>query len=106
MDEKSQNRYPVYMINEEYGIRGLDFRAIACDFGAAQFICSPFSNLRNRHQCLMRVGRFGDDCIRIQDTAVEDVDEIQMQKYRGDLLKDLEYILKMQSAKPKLPLYK
>ena len=68
MDQKTAGRYPVYMINEDYGTRGLDFRARHIDHGIAQFLCSPFSNYRTRHQCLMRVGRFGDDCTRIQDT--------------------------------------
>ena len=49
MDKKSGSHYPVYLINEEYGIRGLDFRAPNNNGGICMIICSAFSKMRNRN---------------------------------------------------------
>ena len=87
MDKKSALCYPVYLISEQYGIRGLDFRAPNNKAGICMIICSAFSKKRARNQALMRVGRFGDACYRIQDSTVEDIDNMQSSIYEGKLLK-------------------
>ena len=60
MDKKAEGFYPVYLANEKYGMRGLDFRASGNKHGICLMVCSPFGNRVNYHQGLMRVGRFGD----------------------------------------------
>ena len=48
MDEKKNDTYPIYLINEEYGIRGIDYRAEKNPFGICMIICSEFSDSRTR----------------------------------------------------------
>ena len=48
MDVSKQGYYPVYLISEEYGIRGLDYRAEKNLFGICMIICGPFSYSRTR----------------------------------------------------------
>ena len=61
--EKNQ-RYPVWLADEVYAIRGLDFRG---DWHLV--VAGSFQNQRARQQCLARVGRQGDSCLRVQDSA-------------------------------------
>ena len=61
--DKNQ-RYPVWLADEDYAIRGLDFRG---DWHL--MVAGSFQNQRARQQCLARVGRQGDSCLRVQDTA-------------------------------------
>ena len=42
----------------------------------------------------MRVGRFGDACIRIQNSGVEDVDHIASMTYEGNIKKVSDEISK------------
>ena len=48
MDKSKDGLYPVYLISEEYGIRGLDYRAEKNSFGICMIICSSFSDHRTR----------------------------------------------------------
>ena len=48
MDVSKKGKYPVYLINEEYGIRGLDYRAEKNPIGICMLICSMFSDNRTR----------------------------------------------------------
>lgn len=48
MDVSKKDIYPVYLINEEYGIRGLDYRAEKNPIGICMLICSMFSDNRTR----------------------------------------------------------
>ena len=48
LDEKKKGNYPLYLINEEYGIRGLDYRAERNPNGICMLICSEFSDYRTR----------------------------------------------------------
>ena len=57
LDRKGEDGYPVYLVSDEYGIRGLDFRAPKNPLGISEVICSPFKDKRTRFQGLMRVGR-------------------------------------------------
>ena len=48
MDKKKDGFYPVYLISEEYGSRGLDYRAPENEFGICMLICGTFVNMRSR----------------------------------------------------------
>ena len=48
MDVTKWGIYPVYLINEKYGIRGLDYRAEKNPIGICMLICSMFSDNRTR----------------------------------------------------------
>ena len=48
MDVSSDGIYPVYLINEDYGIRGVDYRAEKNPRGICMIICSSFSDRRTR----------------------------------------------------------
>ena len=76
MGNKNNGKYPVYLINEQYGVRGLDYRSYENSLGICMIIASPFSDMRTRIQGLMRVGRYNEDCYRIQDRSVTDIDLI------------------------------
>ena len=65
MDAKFGHRYPVYLINDAYGGRGLNFRAATSSHGITMLILGTFPDRTTRHQALMRVGRFGVKCYRI-----------------------------------------
>ena len=43
--------------------------------GIVLFIAAPFGDVRERLQGLLRVGRRGDKCFRIQDTSVKEIDD-------------------------------
>ena len=59
------SKYPVYLINEDYGTRGLDFNSPGNPLGICMLILNEFSNKRSRMQALTRVGRYGEECHRI-----------------------------------------
>ena len=69
MDAKLGPRYPVYLISDRYGAIGLDFRAASNPLGITLLIAGSFPNTMARTQCLKRVGRFTDNCTRVQDTT-------------------------------------
>ena len=48
-------------------------------------VLSPFSNMRIRIQALKRVGRFNDDCKRIQNDEVNQIDARLASSYKGNL---------------------
>jgi hypothetical protein len=48
MDIRSGGLYPVFLINDKYGIRGLDYRAAGNKLGICMIICSMFSDRRTR----------------------------------------------------------
>ena len=64
--------YPIYLANDKYGMRGLDYRAKKNPHGVYLLVCSPFSNYMNRKQGLMRVGRYGDNCHRIVNSKMDE----------------------------------
>ena len=72
MDAKLGQRYPVYLISDKYGAIGLDFRAAGNSLGITLLIAGSFPNTMARTQCLKRVGRFTDNCTRVQDTTFSD----------------------------------
>jgi hypothetical protein len=86
------------MINEDYGGRGLNFRAANNPRGITMLILGTFPYSRARTQTLFRVGRFGDKCKRIQDTRFADLDEGKNAEYKGKITKALA---KMQKDKAK-----
>ena len=48
MDKKTEGLYPVFVVNENYGTRGLDYRAQNNSHGILMIICSPFLDKRSR----------------------------------------------------------
>lgn len=48
MDRSIEGLYPIYLITEDYGIRGLDFRAPGNLHGICMIICSSFRDQRTR----------------------------------------------------------
>ena len=74
MDRKGNDGYPVYLINEEYGIRGLDYRSETNRLGICLLVVSPFSDRRSRIQGLNRVGRYNEKCFRIQNEKAALID--------------------------------
>ena len=85
MEEKKNGRYPVYLINSEFGGRGLNFRAKGNTEGITMLILGSFSDYRTRNQTLFRVGRFWDKCKRIQDANISHVDLLKQSKYKGSI---------------------
>ena len=71
---KDTGLYPVYLINSKYGGRGVNYRAPDHTHGITMIIGGAFPDERTRIQTLLRVGRFGDNCERIQDELVQDID--------------------------------
>ena len=67
MDVVHEGFYPVYLMNEKYGCRGLDYRAKNNDHGICMIICSPFSDKRTRIQAMMRICRYGDKGMYVQN---------------------------------------
>ena len=65
LDRKKGLYYSVKMISDDYGTRGLNFRASNSNLGICMIIGGSFSCRRHRVQGLMRVGRFNDKCYRI-----------------------------------------
>ena len=84
-------RYPVWLADEDYAIRGLDFR------GDWQLVVAgSFQNQRARQQCLARVGRHGDSCLRVQDSAFPQLS----QEGRGSKAGELRaFVNELQKAK-------
>ena len=89
MDEKKGPRFPVYMINDKFGGRGLNFRAPNNAFGITMLILGTFPDSTSRSQTLMRVGRFSDKCTRIRDSKFPEINEEETVKRRGLIHKAL-----------------
>jgi hypothetical protein len=98
MDKKIEGNYPVYLANEKYGMRGLDYRASGNKHGICLLVCSPFDNRVNYHQGLMRVGRYGDECNRIINSQIMEVDALLNSTYKAGIRKDLEAIEAMKKS--------
>ena len=86
MGEKKGTIYPTYLAGEK-GMRGYDYRSPGAHSlnGIALIICAPFSDVRDRIQGLLRVGRQGDGCYRLQDTTVQLVDTKENAIRKGKL---------------------
>ena len=69
------SKYPVYLINEFYGTRGLDFNSPGNTLGICMLILNEFSGKRQRMQALTRVGRYGEECYRIQNNFCNHTNE-------------------------------
>ena len=62
MDAKIGPWYPVFMIDDHYGGRGLNFRARTNQYGITLFILGSFVDEKTMKQVLLRVGRWNDKC--------------------------------------------
>ena len=98
MDAKMGPRYPVYMISEDYGGRGFNFRAMHNPLGITMLVLSSFPDQISMTQTLFRVGRFGDNCRRIRDTKFTEIDEDVNAKRKGAIE---ALLIKVRSAKAK-----
>ena len=106
MDVKHGTRYPVFLISEKFGTRGLNFRAVTNPRGITLLILGSFPDPITRLQTLKRVGRFTDNCTRIKDINFPDYDKDKVVIYRGQIVSALKKILLDRRAaclKGKLP---
>ena len=71
MDAKHGAYYPVFMIGDHYGGRGLNFRARTNPHGITLLILGPFADNKTKTQVLYRVGRWGDKCRRVRDSTYD-----------------------------------
>ena len=85
MDERDGDFYPVYIINDEYGIRGLDYRAANNVHGICMIICSSFSDMRTRIQALRRIMRYSDKGMYIQNCEVDEIDIMKQAEIKGKI---------------------
>ena len=93
MDKKVDGVYPVYLINEENGMRGIDYRSANNRLGICMLIVSPFSDRRSRIQGLNRVGRYTDACYRIQNEKALHIDEYKSVANKAKIAAALKKIL-------------
>ena len=64
-----QGYYPVISVSDENLMRGVDYRSD--NSGIVLVIAKTFATRRDAMQGLMRVGRFGDECVRFIVQGVE-----------------------------------
>ena len=95
MDVKTEGLFPVYLINKNYGGRGLDYRAEDNSHGICMLICDGFRDTRTRHQYLMRIRRYKDGGMYIQGHSVQDIDKTEFINYKGKLKKAYDEIKKL-----------
>ena len=96
MDAKVNNsHYPVYMIDDNYGGRGLNFRAPSNPHGITMLILGTFLGEKTRIQVLQRVGRFGDKCTRIRDETIKEFDDHANADKKGMISKFLKKLQKL-----------
>ena len=74
MDVRTGQYFPVMMISNDYGTRGINFRAPNSQLGICMIVGGSFGDRRSRVQGLLRVGRYTDKCHRIQDKAYPEID--------------------------------
>ena len=87
MDEKVGSFFPVYLIDDKFGGRGVNFRAATN--GLTMIILGSFKDKKTQNQVLNRVGRFGDKARRIRDNTVEEFDDKDNAEYKGRIEKFL-----------------
>ena len=89
LGRKGRDRYELLLTDETEGVRGLNYRAPGNRLGVCMIVLSPFSNRRIRRQGWKRVGRNGDDCYRIQNKEVPDVNLTQDAEHKGRIQTEL-----------------
>ena len=83
MDVQKGGVYPVYLINEDYGIRGLDYRAPGNIHGICMIIAGQFSAPRTRLQALRRICRYGDAGMYVQNDEEEPINKDKFVALKG-----------------------
>ena len=82
--ENNENKqlfvYPVYLADNKYGMRGVNYRG-----NITLIIGGPFGDRRERLQGLHRVGRQGDSCYRIFDITKDEIDLVENAKRKSAL---------------------
>ena len=94
MKKKDKDGYPVYLMNEDYGIRGLDYGSPWNKLGICLLVLSAFSDRRSRIQGLNRVGRYKEACFRIQNSKANLIDVSKSIARTAKTASDLEKALK------------
>jgi len=85
--------HDVYLVNDEYGMRGVDYRSPFPSAGICLIIGAKFGDKREEIQGLCRVGRMGDKCWRIFDTDLGDsIDSKENAARKARLYQGLEKI--------------
>ena len=74
MDVKKDGLYPIYLLDDDYSIRGLNFRAANNPHGICMIICSGFRDSRTRVQAMKRICRYSDKGMYIQAQGLLDID--------------------------------
>ena len=101
LHDKKDLLYPVYLADDKYGMRGVDYRS---QCGITLVIAAPFGDHRERLQGLFRVGRMGDRCYRIQDIDLDDetvIDKIENSKRKGKMHEAVTKVLtELEKYKP------
>ena len=82
--------YPVYLANDKFGMRGVNYRG-----STTLIVAAPFGDRRERLQGLYRVGRQGDRCHRIQDTSKPDIDGAELAARKGKLMSAKAEVLRL-----------
>lgn len=77
-------KFPLVLVTKECLMRSLDLRAK--NLGITLIIAASFTNSKNLQQGLGRVGRYGDDCIRLLYSGVPLIDEARRASYIGKLM--------------------
>ena len=89
MDSKIGSYYPVFMIDDRYGGRGLNFRAQYNPHGITLLILGSFVDEKTMKQVLQRVGRWKDKCNRVRDSTFEMYDHQRNAERKGRIEKFL-----------------
>ena len=76
--KKVSERFPIVIVTEASGMRGVDYRAPHS--GIMLVVTRPFENYREEQQALNRVGRNGDKCTRIKAFEGDIVDALASQE--------------------------
>ena len=87
MDVRKNGSYPIYLISEDYGIRGLDYRAPSNPFGICMIICDPFPDWRTRLQALKRIKRYKDQGNYVQNDLAKDIDQSKFVAHKAKIAK-------------------
>ena len=82
----------MYLLDDDYGIRGIDFRAPNNPHGICMLICSAWRDTRTRVQGLKRICRFSDNGMYIQAHGVKDIDREKSITHHADVHNAIEEI--------------
>jgi hypothetical protein len=85
LDKKDAGKFQIWLMTDEHGARGHDYRAPMCAKGICLVIASAFPDRRSRVQGLLRVGRHKDKCVRVQVRAAPEIDAKKLGERKAKL---------------------